>query len=301
MICETSDADTHDLGDIGSTTTWGTVTLYPGEKFTITYSFPSHTVSSVSVDWLKFASQGTIVGTAPVTEGRYPVEIQIESPAAMYSGPVYLTVVVSNNPTVEPGISPGFTPPTNTRYKIEPGEEFVLSAKPVSAGTISGATVIIYETIESWPDWMTGDEHSVSGSPTEAGIYEIVVRAHMCGRPVGTQHTDYSVYIIVEEELPTKTMYLKFDLGGGSGSGFPTMSKTGTSSVRFAVPSYEPVRDGYLFSGWTTSAGSDEVEYSAGDAVIVQYDSSTTLYAIWVHKLVFSSQPCFDGVYAYAL
>lgn len=98
----------------------------------------------------------------------------------------------------------------------------------------------------------------------------------------------------------TYTFTLSFDANGGSGSSSLTHEGTG-SFYGFTIPSAEPTRSGHAFTGWNTEADGSGSTYSAGQTVSVPADSTVTLYAIWVHKLVFSSQPCFDGVYAYAL
>ncbi len=54
-----------------------------------------------------------------------------------------------------------------------------------------------------------------------------------------------------------------------------------TGSHTFTVSNYTPTKTGYTFLGWTTTPGSNTVEYVSGDTVTVNYGSSIGLYSVW--------------------
>lgn len=75
---------------------------------------------------------------------------------------------------------------------------------------------------------------------------------------------------------------LSYDLDGGSGTFNPVSVNNGeTVTVSSEVPS----KTGYTFLGWSTSLGSDDVEYEPGDTITLT--RSTKLYAVWGTSLLY--------------
>ena len=80
------------------------------------------------------------------------------------------------------------------------------------------------------------------------------------------------------------TTTVVFNDNGGSG-GPGTMSEVRTEQTSFdgnetITPASQPVRDGFSFAGWSTTANGDVV-YQPGQDIEVPYGSNLTLYAIW--------------------
>lgn len=69
---------------------------------------------------------------------------------------------------------------------------------------------------------------------------------------------------------------VSYDANGGSGAPAPQNKTAGAS---LTISQDIPVRSGYTFLGWATSANATAVEYSAGASYTV--DASAVLYAVW--------------------
>lgn len=77
---------------------------------------------------------------------------------------------------------------------------------------------------------------------------------------------------------PSVTYTLSYNPNGGSGAP-GSQSVTNTSgSATFAIPATVPVRSGYEFKGWSTSA-TGAAQYQPGSTVTIT--GNTTLYAVW--------------------
>ena len=83
--------------------------------------------------------------------------------------------------------------------------------------------------------------------------------------------TLYAVWQKQEEDRYT----ISFDLQGGSGEFNPLKGKYGEA---WYLPSYSPVKDGYVFKGWATSPGGNP-EYQPDDVYTIY--GNATLYAVW--------------------
>lgn len=77
----------------------------------------------------------------------------------------------------------------------------------------------------------------------------------------------------------SKTYTLTYDANGGSNAPFPQ-----TGSTVYAVSSVIPVRNGYTFLGWSTSATATVAGYVTGDTINLSED--TVLYAVWQKNVV---------------
>lgn len=94
------------------------------------------------------------------------------------------------------------------------------------------------------------------------------------------------IVILSNEVSLAATQYtytLHYEANGGSGAP-PDQTMTSTEmSVQIPVSNIVPIRDGYIFEGWGTSAASSYVVYRAGGyARVVQGRNNTaTIYAIW--------------------
>ena len=92
------------------------------------------------------------------------------------------------------------------------------------------------------------------------------------------------------------TCYLYYNANGGSGAP-STQSYTGTStsSHSFTVASGTPTRSGYDFLGWSTSSSATSASHSSGDSILVSYNGSKTLYAVWQEKVTSYSITVYKG------
>lgn len=94
------------------------------------------------------------------------------------------------------------------------------------------------------------------------------------------------IVILSNEASLAATQYtytLHYEANGGSGAP-PDQTVISTERyVSILVSNIVPIREGYIFEGWGTSAASSYVVYRAGDyATVVQGRNNTaTIYAIW--------------------
>lgn len=92
----------------------------------------------------------------------------------------------------------------------------------------------------------------------------------------GSTYTPYgnmTFYAVWKQEEDRYT--ISFDLQGGSGEFNPLKGKYGEA---WHLPSYSPVKDGYVFKGWATSPDGNP-EYQPDDVYTIY--GNATLYAVW--------------------
>lgn len=118
--------------------------------------------------------------------------------------------------------------------------------------------------------------------PVSAGIPTYGV----CFRPNSTTQTrpclfeiDVSAGIGLYFTLTEPRLTLSFNANGGSGAPILDKHRTTTGSSSFVIPSYEPIKAGETFLGWSTNQSSSIGEYQPGSTITIESD--TTLYAIW--------------------
>lgn len=73
--------------------------------------------------------------------------------------------------------------------------------------------------------------------------------------------------------------YVRYNANGGSGA--PSAQKK-TKGKTLTLSTGRPVRDGFEFLGWSTSSGSNKVDYLPGGSYTLE--RSITLYAVWKNK-----------------
>ncbi len=100
-----------------------------------------------------------------------------------------------------------------------------------------------------------------------------------------TTSTHNTLYAVWERSTQTFTATLRYDADGGSGAPASQTASieavSASGSKTFTVTSSEPVRSGFVFSGWALSPSASSASYHAGDSIAVSYGSSVTLYAVW--------------------
>ena len=74
----------------------------------------------------------------------------------------------------------------------------------------------------------------------------------------------------------TSTYTISYNANGGSGA---PGNQTKTHGINLTLSSTKPMRDGYTFLGWATSANATSATYSAGGTYSA--NSGATLYAVW--------------------
>lgn len=95
---------------------------------------------------------------------------------------------------------------------------------------------------------------------------------------VGYNQTE-TLYAVWEQI--TYTCHLNYSASGATNvPSNQSYTGTSTSSHVFTISSQEPVRNGYIFKGWSTSSGGS-AQYQPGNTISVGYNSTMTLYAVW--------------------
>ena len=109
------------------------------------------------------------------------------------------------------------------------------------------------------------------------GDYRAVVKAcnsifHTEENPEGMcMHSDY-VYFSINKEVYSVT----YDANGGENAPEEHIKQKGLPNV---LSTSEPVREGYVFLGWSASSDEAAPDYKAGG--VYKEDASVTLYAVW--------------------
>lgn len=90
--------------------------------------------------------------------------------------------------------------------------------------------------------------------------------------------TDYATTTVTVPAVARPTYTVSYNANGGSGA---PSNQTKQHDISLTLSSVKPIRDGYEFAGWGTSATDTGVKYSAGG----QYtgNANITLYAIWTN------------------
>ena len=107
-------------------------------------------------------------------------------------------------------------------------------------------------------------------------------------QPQGTIRVDASepnktIYAVWEQEPDTRPVYhLSYDANGGRDAPAMQTLRVNGYVATFLASSEIPVRDGYLFKGWSWSPAADKAGYACGDHVRLSIDvPDRTLYAVW--------------------
>lgn len=96
----------------------------------------------------------------------------------------------------------------------------------------------------------------------------------------------------VSPPQPTQTYYAYINFNATGGSGAPATQYGNESNnngyVNFYLPSTVPVKNGFVFAGWTLNSDGSGTLYAAGSKIVL-YSGATsypgtgyTLYAVWV-------------------
>jgi uncharacterized repeat protein (TIGR02543 family) len=101
---------------------------------------------------------------------------------------------------------------------------------------------------------------------------------------------------------PTPNTYtVTYNANGGS---VPPPPSTKTAGSTLWLHFWAPVRSGYTFLGWSTSASATTPTYKPGDYFTT--DANTTLYAVWseqkrpqlcINETALSSESAFEDMY----
>lgn len=109
------------------------------------------------------------------------------------------------------------------------------------------------------------------------------VAAYQPGGQIVVTSQNTTLYAVWGDETEGNTFTLLFNTLGGSG-GPTSLEHTGDETIwEFTIPDESPSRSGFDFSGWTTTMGSQRVDYLPG-AAISTYPGTTTLYAVWTQN-----------------
>ncbi|NBI64998.1 hypothetical protein D3Z38_18645 [Clostridiales bacterium] len=87
------------------------------------------------------------------------------------------------------------------------------------------------------------------------------------------------VYYFKKTAPSTVTYTLSYDASSGYNAPTAQIGKSATGSYKFTISTQRPMRDGYVFKGWSTSSDANRVDYEPDDTIIM--DGSKTLYAVW--------------------
>ena len=120
------------------------------------------------------------------------------------------------------------------------------------------------------------------GTQLEDGRYPLEITANSAGTTVITLASKVSDTgevldsVTVTVTVDAKTYTVSYDANGGTGA---PENQLKTQGVNLALSGDKPVRDGYIFLGWATSADAINADYQPGTNFLV--DADIKLYAVW--------------------
>ncbi|MBQ8005514.1 MAG: InlB B-repeat-containing protein, partial [Clostridia bacterium] len=191
-------------------------------------------------------------------------------------GYIYLDVGQENTPTINTKLV------SNSSKSSYTTNENVTIKWNTYTGASSYGLTISRKTGSSWTsreivydkNGLTGNSVNVGKLPT--GEYRFNMGAYSSG---GSLLGDYSVLnyftvVSTSNEEPEKYT-ITYNANGGTGA---PSSQTKSHDIAITLNSATPIREGYTFQGWATSANGNVV-YTPGDNYTA--NSSITLYAVW--------------------
>ena len=89
-----------------------------------------------------------------------------------------------------------------------------------------------------------------------------------------TLTSNTTLYAVWEKQTSAKSYKLSFNANGGSNA-----PEALTGADEYIIPSKVPVREGYIFLGWSKVKSSTTAKYMMGETITLT--ANTTLYAVW--------------------
>ena len=130
-------------------------------------------------------------------------------------------------------------------------------------------------------DVYEGDEYSLMESPIREGY--VFSNWNLMANGNGDSYSEGANFNVKTDTIFyaiwTKKHLVKYDLNGGSGS---TSSYEVVAGNNHTIDSIVPIKDGYIFLGWSINKNSTTADYKSGDSYTVNGD--VTFYAIWQKK-----------------
>jgi len=159
--------------------------------------------------------------------------------------------------------------------------KWISTSAPVTTYTVTfdsnGGSAVQFQTVQS------GSTATMPVKPTKAGFvfseWRLNGQAYDFGTPVTGNITLVANW--TENVQPVINHNVSFDINGGSKT---VASRTVANGSSLTLPSYDGVKEGYTFGGWTYS----NVTYQPGNTVTVTSDM--TFRALWVSNVPVPSE-----------
>lgn len=168
-----------------------------------------------------------------------------------------------------------------TRYKVIDSSNNFWVDWDSYADTAIGAKSINHPSNSSWSSSNITKIGSWKGSFRRTDVNQTGYFSARCsGIEYGGNGSSYFTFTIPKIPTPEiQTYTIAYDDNGGSGGPPNQIKVKGTDLI---LSNTIPVRPGYIFEGWGTSADDTTVDYAAGGTY--SKNASITLYAIWKER-----------------
>ncbi|MBQ7874945.1 MAG: leucine-rich repeat protein, partial [Oscillospiraceae bacterium] len=138
--------------------------------------------------------------------------------------------------------------------------------------------------------YFCGDAPDVYGANSNPSFESSVVTIYYIEGKDGwklDENGKWNGYNVSTWEGPVVETYtVTYNANGGSGT---PASQTKTEGEPLTLSKVVPVREGYIFLGWATSASATTAKYQPGDTYTA--DADITLYAVWQEKVDVKPEP----------
>lgn len=145
-----------------------------------------------------------------------------------------------------------------------------------TSATTSRGSVSIHTTVDSGGGWSTSNQVRLGQSSYTYNRGTSDVTKYFCAKLTGIDRVGGTMTMSKTGKVPKKASYtVSYNANGGSGA---PGSQTKWYGTNLTLSSTRPIRTGYTFAGWATSA-SGSVAYQPGGTYTS--NSAVTLYAKW--------------------
>lgn len=282
--------DKSQISDAASLQAWTVDSISPSETINgVTISFKAGIVGGNSYIFLKGkpTKAGTITWTIKLIGSLYGSKNEHTITCILpIQGPYVESIEISGPDSIQVGKTATYT------ARVLPTDAYDTSIKSWGAATND----ILKLVSES------GSTARVQALEVGSG-YIIVVSSGKRRSDSDDSENNYITelkYITVTEP-PKYTYYARLYYNASGGSGAPSVqsdsiyAESASGYATFTIPSTKPVRQGFVFLGWSTSSSATSPGYQPGSTITVYYDSSKTLYAVWQKESIGKAK--IDGVW----
>ena len=287
--------DESHISDAAPLQAWTVDSISPSETINgVTISFEAGPIGGKSQIFLKGkpTKAGTITWTIKLISSLYGSRhTHIITCILPIQGPYVESIEISGPDSIQVGKTATYT------ARVLPTDAYDTDIKSWGATGWTDSSKAVLKLVSE-----SGSTAKVQALEVGSG-YIIVVSSGKEGRDSDYPENNNITKLknITVTEPPKYTYYARLYYNANGGSGAPSVqsdsiyAESASGYATFTIPSTKPVRQGFVFLGWSTSSSATSPGYQPGSTITVYYDSSKTLYAVWQKESIGKAK--IDGVW----